>query len=168
MDNRGRIVALDPEPARLARVDEATARLGISIVETASGTAQEHAGALADACDAALIDAPCSNLGVLRRNPEVKWRRRPGDLAAAATRQAAILEAAAAMLKPGGRLVYATCSLEPEENDGVVADFLARHPRFRVEAPASFPLALDDGVLRTRPDRTGTDAFTAVRLHRVI
>ncbi|HEX5815465.1 MAG TPA: 16S rRNA (cytosine(967)-C(5))-methyltransferase RsmB [Methylomirabilota bacterium] len=168
MENRGRIVALDPEPARLARVDEATARLGISIVETASGTAQEHAGALTDACDAALIDAPCSNLGVLRRNPEVKWRRRPGDLAAAATRQAAILDAAAAMLKPGGRLVYATCSLEPEENDGVVAGFLARHPRFRVETPGSFPLALDDGVLRTRPDRTGTDAFTAVRLHRVI
>jgi 16S rRNA (cytosine967-C5)-methyltransferase len=166
MDNRGRILALDPQPARLARVEEAVARLGISIVETMPATAQDTATARAATCDAVLVDAPCSNLGVLRRNPDVKWRRRPGDLATAAERQREILAAAATMLKPGGRLVYATCSLEPEENDEVVAGFLARHADFGLDPPSSFPLPLDDGVLRIRPDRSDTDGFTAVRLRR--
>ena len=166
MDNRGRILALDPQPMRLARVDEAAARLGVTIVETLASTAQEAAITRTATCDAVLVDAPCSNLGVLRRNPEVKWRRRPEDIVGAARRQAEILEAAATMLKPGGRLVYATCSLEPEENDEVVRAFLARHSGFRVDPPHRFPLALDDGVLRLRPDRLGTDGFTAVRLRR--
>jgi 16S rRNA (cytosine967-C5)-methyltransferase len=166
MNNRGHILALDPQPARLARVTEAAARLGISIVETASGTVQETAPTRGATFDAVLVDAPCSNLGVLRRNPEVKWRRRPEDIVSAAARQQEILEAAAVMVKPGGRLVYATCSLEPEENDGVVAAFVARHQDFRMDPPASFPLALDRGVLRMRPDRLGSDGFTAVRLRR--
>ncbi len=166
MGNRGRILALDPQPQRLSRVDAAVARLGIGIVETVAETAQEGARTRAATCDAALVDAPCSNLGVLRRNPEVKWRRRPEDLGTAAERQRDILAAAAAMLKPGGRLVYATCSLEPEENDDVVDAFLGRHPEFRVEPPASCPLALDKGMLRLRPDRLDTDGFTAVRLRR--
>jgi 16S rRNA (cytosine967-C5)-methyltransferase len=167
MDNRGQILALDPQPARLARVAEAAARLGISIVETSPGTVQERADALAGRYAAILVDAPCSNLGVLRRNPEVKWRRRPADLVDAAARQAEILEAAATMLQPGGRLVYATCSLEPEENDAVVGGFLTRHTDFRVEAPTSFPLSADvGGFVQMRPDALGTDGFTAVRLRR--
>lgn len=166
MDNRGRILALDPQPARLARVDEAVARLGISIVETVPATVQETARARAATCDAVLVDAPCSNLGVLRRNPDVKWRRRPEDVGTSAERQREILAAAATMLRPGGRLVYATCSLEPEENEGVVDAFLRGHADFRLEPPASFPLALDDGMLRLRPDRLDTDGFTAVRLRR--
>jgi len=164
MDNRGRILALDPQPQRLTRVSEAATRLGVTIVETVPGTAQDAAATRASTCDAVLVDAPCSNLGVLRRNPEVKWRRRPDDLVTAAERQRDILDAAATMLKPGGRLVYATCSLEPEENDEVVAAFVARHPRFRRDLPAEFPVAPDDGMLRMRPDRHGTDGFTAVRL----
>jgi 16S rRNA (cytosine967-C5)-methyltransferase len=166
MDNRGRIVALDPQPVRLARVEEAVTRLGVSIVETLPATVQQAAPARVATCDAVLVDAPCSNLGVVRRNPEVKWRRRPEDIATAAERQREILAAASTMLKPGGRLVYATCSLEPEENEAVVAAFLAEHGDFRVESPASFPLALEEGVLRIRPDRLDTDGFTAVRLRR--
>jgi 16S rRNA (cytosine967-C5)-methyltransferase len=166
MENRGRILAFDPQPARLTRVEEAVARLGVSIVQTVPTTAQDGARLRAAACDAVLVDAPCSNLGVLRRNPDVKWRRRPEDLGAAAARQAEILAAAATMLKPGGRLVYATCSLEPEENEAVVEAFLREHSDFRLEPPASFPLALDDGMLRLRPDRLDTDGFTAVRLRR--
>jgi 16S rRNA (cytosine967-C5)-methyltransferase len=166
MDNRGRIIALDPQPARLARVDDIVSRLGISIVETAPTTAQEAATARAATCEAVLVDAPCSNLGVVRRNPDVKWRRRPEDIPTAAARQRDILAAAAIMLKPGGRLVYATCSLEPEENEAVITSFLAEHGDFRVEAPASFPLELDNGILRIRPDRLDTDGFTAVRLRR--
>jgi 16S rRNA (cytosine967-C5)-methyltransferase len=166
MENRGRILAIDPQPERLARVQEAVKRLGISIVDTLAATAQESARTRAATCDAVLVDAPCSNLGVLRRNPEVKWRRRPEDLATAAERQREILAAAATMVKPGGRLVYATCSLEPEENEGVIDAFLGAQPDFCVDPPAAFPVALDNGVLRLRPDRLDTDGFTAVRLRR--
>jgi 16S rRNA (cytosine967-C5)-methyltransferase len=167
MENRGRILAIDPQPERLARVREAVKRLGISIVDTLAATAQETARTRAGTCDAVLVDAPCSNLGVLRRNPEVKWRRRPEDLPAVADRQRDILAAAATMVKPGGRLVYATCSLEPEENEAVLDAFLGAHPEFRIDPPAAFPVPLDSGgVLRLRPDRLDTDGFTAVRLRR--
>jgi 16S rRNA (cytosine967-C5)-methyltransferase len=152
MENRGTVYALDPHPGRLARVTESAARLGVTIVETRGGTVETLAAELTDACDAVLVDAPCSNLGVLRRNPEVKWRRTEADIAVSAARQREILAAAARMVKRGGRLVYATCSLEPEENE---------------DPPAVFPLALDpDGVLRCRPHLHGTDGFTAVRLQR--
>jgi 16S rRNA (cytosine967-C5)-methyltransferase len=167
MEDRGRIVALDPQPARLARVKEATARLGITSVQTIESTVQELVGSYGPRADAVLIDAPCTNLGVLRRHPEVKWRRRPHDIAASAARQHDILAAAATLAKAGARLVYATCSPEPEENTGVIAAFLADHPAWRLDPPGDFPLKLDaDGYLRTRPDRHGADAFTAVRLRR--
>jgi 16S rRNA (cytosine967-C5)-methyltransferase len=167
MENRGRIVAFDPQPVRLARVTETLARLGVDIVETRGGTAETLSGEMAAACDGVLVDAPCSNLGVLRRNPEVKWRREAKDIAASAVRQREILAAAAGMVKPGGRLVYATCSLEPEENEAVTAAFLVARADFVLDPPAGFPLPLDgDGVLRCRPHRHGTDGFTAVRLRR--
>ena len=167
MENRGRVLAFDREPARLARVGEAAARLGVVIVEALGGTVEARAPAFRGACDAVLVDAPCSNLGVLRRNPDAKWRRRPEDLAAGADRQRTILEAAATMLKPGGRLVYATCSLEPEENDEVTKAFLAAHPDFALDPPPAFPIPLDmDGALRCLPHRHGTDGFTAVRFRR--
>jgi 16S rRNA (cytosine967-C5)-methyltransferase len=167
MDNRGRVVAVDPQPARLDRVNDAAARLGVTIVQTVRSTVQELVGSYASQADAVLVDAPCTNLGVLRRNPEVKWRRRPEDIATSAARQLEILTAAATFVKSEGRLVYATCSPEPEENDAVVAAFLATQPGWRLDPPADFPLPLDgDGYLRTRPDRHGADAFTAVRLRR--
>lgn len=169
MDNRGRVLAFDPQPARLKLVAAATSRLGVGIVQTLEGPAQELAGRFAHGCDAVLVDAPCSNLGVLRRNPDVKWRRHLADLPASAARQREILTAAAGMVKPGGRLVYATCSLEPEENDEVVGSLLQGNRRWAVDPPATFPLALDaEGVLRCLPHRHGTDGFTAVRLRRLL
>ena len=169
MDNRGRIHAFDPQPARLALVGEACARLGVTIVDIHDGTVETLAPRFDAACDAVLVDAPCTNLGVLRRNPEVKWRRQPADIAASAVRQRAILAAAATLLKPGGRLVYATCSLEPEENEAVVSALLAERDDFVVDAPPEFPLPLSpDGVLRCLPHRHGGDGFTAIRLRRMI
>jgi 16S rRNA (cytosine967-C5)-methyltransferase len=167
MDNRGRIVAFDREPARLALVREATARLGVTIVDTVEGAVEESSAAFRATCDAVLVDAPCSNLGVLRRHPEAKWRRAPEELPENTNRQREILGAAAGMVKPGGRLVYATCSLEPEENDEVSAAFVDTHPDFRVDPPDDFPVALDArGFLRCLPHVHGTDGFTAVRFRR--
>ena len=167
MADRGRILAFDREPKRLARVREAAARLGITIIDARDGAVDALAPGFRDACDAVLVDAPCSNLGVLRRNPEVKWRRQPSDLGLASRQQSEILAAAATMVKPGGRLVYATCSLEPEENETVVSAFLQARPEFAIAAPDKFPLPLEaDGWLRCRPDRHGTDGFAAVRFHR--
>ncbi len=167
MDNRGRVLALDPQPARLALVREATARLGVTVVETLDGAVEALAPRFTEGCDAVLVDAPCSNLGVLRRNPDVKWRRQPADIPVAVERQRSILTAAATMVKPGGRLVYATCSLEPEENDELARAFLAAHADFQTDPPPEFVLPLDpDGVLRCLPHRHGTDGFTAIRLRR--
>ncbi len=167
MDNRGRILAFDRETTRLARVNEAAARLGISIIDTHDGSVEALAPRFHAACDGVLVDAPCSNLGVLRRNPEVKWRRQPSDLTLASRHQSEILGAAATMVRPGGRLVYATCSLEPEENDEVARAFLAANTDFTTDPPAEFPLSLDaDGWLRCLPHRHGTDGFSAVRFRR--
>jgi len=167
MDDRGRVVAFDPQPARLARIGAAAARLGLTIIDARPGGVEALAGEFGGTCDGVLVDAPCSNLGVLRRNPEVKWRRQPEDLVAVSRRQSEILRAAATMVKPGGRLVYATCSLEPEENDDVVRAFLAGRPGFTLDPPETFPLPLDaDGALRCLPHRHGSDGFTAVRFRR--
>jgi len=167
MGNRGRIVAMDPNAARLRLLGQAATRLGVSIVETHTGGVAAVSGRWKKRCDRVLVDAPCSNLGVLRRNPDVKWKREEADLGRLAEKQQSILTAAAGLAKPGGRLVYATCSLEPEENDDVVRAFLDAHADWRVDAPTDFPVAPDaGGVIRCLPHVHGTDGFTAVRLVR--
>ena len=162
MGNRGRILAFDRDPQRLASVREAAARLGITIVETREGPVEALALEHAASCDVVLVDAPCSNLGVLRRHPEVKWRRQPADLAASAASQRAILRAAAGMVKPGGRLVYATCSLEPEENDAVVRDLLERLRRLRRRHARRVPGRAGRLRIRALPPAPPRDR----RLHR--
>src|SRR5688572_25804844 len=167
MEDHGRVLAFDPQPARLARVVELAQRLGAVSIHTTGGTAQALAPRWPERCDGVLVDAPCSNLGVLRRNPEVKWRRRAEDIAASAAQQRTIVSAAAGMVKHGGRLVYATCSLEPEENEDVTRALQAARPDFQLDAPSTFPLPLDaDGVLRCRPHLHGTDGFTVARFRR--
>lgn len=167
MGNRGRIIAMDPNAARLRLLTQAAGRLGVDIVETHAGGVAAVGGRFKGRCDRVLVDAPCSNLGVLRRNPDVKWNRDESDLARLAEKQRGILAAAAALARPGGRLVYATCSLEPEENDLIVRGFLDGHPDWTVDPPAEFPVAPDpDGFIRCLPHVHGTDGFTAVRLAR--
>jgi 16S rRNA (cytosine967-C5)-methyltransferase len=169
MANRGRIIAADPHPGRLDLLREACARLGATVVEPHLADARALARALGPTCDRVLVDAPCSNLGVLRRNPDGKWRRRPGDFATLVPAQARILDAAADLVRPGGVLVYATCSLEPEENEAVLAGFRARRSDFVPDplppaVPATCRAAPD--VLRMTPHRHGSDGFTAHRLRR--
>lgn len=115
---------------RLGLLDELSERLGLHVERVEHDWMSGPCAALDAPFDAVLVDAPCTGLGTVRRHPEIRWRRQLPDLLAAAERQARILAAAATHVAPGGRLIYAVCSPEPEEGTGIVADFLRAHPDF--------------------------------------
>ncbi|RMF25166.1 MAG: methyltransferase domain-containing protein, partial [Deltaproteobacteria bacterium] len=167
--SRGRVVAVDPARGARRRILDLAALAGAANVEALASPIQQFA---ADSpFDVVVVDAPCSGLGTLAEHPEIRWRRRPGDIAAFAERQREILDAAARLVRPGGRLVYCTCTLAREENDGVVDDFLGRHGEFdEIVAPPPQPCFADfvDGAGRFRsfPHRHGVAGFFAARLER--
>ena len=161
-----RVVASDVSPARLARVRQNLARLEATNIDVMAADARSPA---LREVDAVLIDVPCTGTGTFRRHPDARWRLKTSDLAVLGALQRAILRAAADVVKPGGLLVYSTCSLEPEENDAQVESFLAEHPGWRLEPPpeGAVPAAvLDAGRLRVLPQRHGTDGAFAARLRR--
>lgn len=129
MRNEGRLVAHDLSPERLKLVEENCARLGVTCVQVFSAANQLEPAAF----DRVLVDAPCSNTGVMRRRVELRWRVCPEEIQRLQTVQLELLKQAAPLLKPGGVLVYSTCSLEPEENRQVVDEFLKAHPAFKLE-----------------------------------
>lgn len=134
----GTIVAIEPDARRYGFLRENLKRLGHGEQVRALRTdLQQFAATRPQPFDAILIDAPCSGTGVIRRQPDIRWNRQAADLARYQQMQLQLLDIAAALLKRGGTLVYATCSLEPEENEEVVRDFLARHPQFTVRPAAS-------------------------------
>jgi 16S rRNA (cytosine967-C5)-methyltransferase len=168
MGNDGLVVAVDLHPARLATLAETCRRLAARVVRPlAADASRDLPLAEGVAFDRVLVDAPCSGTGTLRRNPEIRWRLTPADPARFGALQGSLLDAAAGRVRPGGRLVYSTCSVEPEENEEVVAAFLGRHPEFAL-APGAVPEALRtaDGHLRTWPHRHGSDGFFAAVLER--
>ena len=174
MRSTGRLYAFDISDKRLAKFKPRMARSGLSNVHPAaiSGENDIRIKRLAGKIDRVLVDAPCSGLGTLRRNPDLKWRQTPHSVAELTHKQTAILVAAARLLKPGGRLVYATCSLLAEENENIVDAFLAAHDNFRriscAEIFAQQHIALDTGEdLRLLPHVHGTDGFYAAALERV-
>jgi 16S rRNA (cytosine967-C5)-methyltransferase len=117
--------------------------------------------------DRILVDAPCSGTGTLRTNPEIKWRLDADDIARLASVQLSLLASAAELLKPGGRLVYSTCSVEREEDEDVIEVFLEQNPAFRVTQPAAPAGTVTvEGFVRTFPDRHGTDGFFAAVLEK--
>ena len=166
----GQVLALDRSPRAIRRLTEATARLGLASVRATLYDACHAGDAWAGQFSRVLLDAPCSGLGTLRRRPEIKWRRRPEDVPRAAALQSALLAGVAEALSPGGLLVYSTCSLEPEETDQVIDEFLARHTAFTLQAPGpdlqGFADPVRPGILRAWPHRHDTDGFFVARLRR--
>ena len=173
MRSQGRLYAFDIVDKRLANLQPRLARSGLSNVhpQLLASERDTKVKRLAGKIDRVLVDAPCTGFGTLRRNPDLKWRLNAGAPAELVAKQRAILNAAATLVKPGGRLVYATCSVLPEENDGVVDDFLAAHPAFaRGDAAAELARAgipLDTGpALRLYPQTHQCDGFFAAVLER--
>jgi 16S rRNA (cytosine967-C5)-methyltransferase len=163
MNNQGTVTAVDISRQKIKALRENTGRLGIIMVEPLVRDLREDPGeTFRGAFDGILLDVPCSGLGTLRRNPEIKWRITPEDLQRHAVVQKRLLACVAGCLRQGGRLVYSTCSVMPEENEAVIADFLSRHGDFRcIPPPAVIPpsMVTEEGFFKTRPDRHGTDGF---------
>lgn len=161
------VIAADRVPGRLERLLTSCGRLDVHNMLAYVGDAREPA---VRGLDAVLLDVPCTGTGTLRRHPDARWRLKTSDLAVMSTLQRDILHAAADSVRPGGLLVYSTCSIEPEENDGPVDAFLATHPEFVLEAPpeGAVPASvLDHGRLRVLPHVHDVDGAFAARLRRV-
>jgi len=182
MENKGQIYATDDDKRRLAPIHERLERAGARNVQVRTPRAKGDVLAdLAGRMDCVLIDAPCTGIGTWRRNPDAKWRLRPGALAERRKEQIEVLDRAAALAKPGGRIVYVTCSLLAEENGDQVHEFVRRHADFSVEKPDAIADALgeraylfrravlmsDEGLLMT-PRRTDTDGFFVSAMKRKV
>jgi len=174
MGNRGSIVALDIDSEKLSRLEAQMMRLGVSIVRPLQHDLKTGVNKqIGQPFDRILLDAPCSGLGVLRRNPDAKWDPSKKDLVRFARRQIDLLASLKPLLKVSGILVYAVCSIEPEENEAVIDTFLSRYPDFEIDAdPGILPSILCDRPgnrkgITTHPTFTNMDGFYMVRLKRI-
>lgn len=164
--DRGLIVGIDRNQRKLQKLVESSLRLGIHVVAPLAGDAEQGLSRLLRCSfDRIMVDGPCSALGVVSRHPDVKWNREEGDLARLAELQKRILDEACLLLRPGGRMLYAACTLSREENEGVAEAFLRGHREvklmnLRKHAPAwARDLVNDDGFLKCFPHLHGTDGF---------
>lgn len=169
MDNSGTLVACDTDWRRLGQLAARAERAGAAIAETVRldpGRELEALGKYRESADCVLVDAPCSGSGTWRRNPENRWRITPGQLQRYEATQGHLLAIAAALVKPGGRLVYVTCSLLDEEGKDRISAFRVNRPDWRVDLP-QLPLGVErvNGI-RLTPYRDGTDGFFIARLSR--
>jgi 16S rRNA (cytosine967-C5)-methyltransferase len=166
---RGTVTAADRYPAKLAALEEEARRLGLGAIPAVAADAGSPPFA-AGAFHGVLLDVPCSGTGVIRRHPDIKWNRRAEDIPRLASQAASFLASAARLVAPGGWLLYATCSLEDEENREVVEGFLARNADFRVERPAlpegAESLVTPEGHFQSLPHRHGLDGAFASLLRR--
>ena len=173
MHGKGRLYAFDTSQSRLKKLQPRLARSGLSNVHPVAISNENdiRVKRLAGKAASVLVDAPCSGLGTLRRNPDLKWRQSPESVIELTAKQAAILRAAAALVQPGGRLVYGTCSLIADENEAIVEHFLSANPAFSLapcdEVLAKQGIALRTGnYLRLAPHTQGTDGFFGAVLER--
>lgn len=166
MKDNGRILACDLHENKLVRIREGAARLGLTCIETAAADGRELHSDWREAFDTVLVDAPCSGLGIIRKKPDIRYKK-PDDLFTLSVIQAEILNTAAAYVKPGGTLVYSTCTILPEENEQVTDAFLAEHTAFSRETfILPDPVGICEGQLTLWPHRHGTDGFYICRMKR--
>ena len=173
MRGSGRLYAMDTSARRLAALAPRAARAGVSSIHplVLSGDNDPRVKRLSGKLDRVLVDAPCSGFGTLRRNPDLKWRHGPQAVAELAAKQRRILESASRLVKPGGRLVYATCSILQEENEDVAGAFLKAHPEYEIlpcrELLEAQHIQVDcTEYLRLWPHRQGTDGFFAAAFQK--
>lgn len=176
MDDRGEIISVDNHPHKINLIRDNAGRLNLTIIKPVLGDARTFSLTEDRLADAVLVDAPCSGTGVLRRRVDARYRRRPEDIRELVEIQQAILDRAATLVKPGGRLVYSTCTLEPEENQEQIQSFLGRHPEFELadfraflpEKITQFAYAPDSKWLTILPIPGGGDGFFMGRLEKTI
>lgn len=164
MQNQGRIIAVDKYDVRLNLIRQAAERNSVTIIETLEGDATELSH---EPVDKVLVDAPCSGLGTLSKKPDIKWKREPEDIQKLIVTQRAILENAARLVRPGGVIVYSTCTIEPEENQDIVKAFLLDHPEFTLDHAGQYlpPRVVDEeGFLSTFPHKHRMDGAFGARL----
>ncbi len=173
MQNQGMLWAVDVHAHKLSLIQENCQRLGIKCIQTMAMDATVLPDHMNETIDFALVDAPCSGLGVLRRRPDARWRKEPGQIAALVQLQRRILHRVASCVKPGGILVYSTCTLTKEENQEQVEHFLHEHRQFKGDDLRSLlPLELDQdntmqqGYVQLMPHRHGMDGFFIARLRK--
>ncbi len=171
MENKGTLTAIDVESYKLDALAHDTQRLGISIIQTrAMNLMKTSIKDFKTYFDRVLVDAPCTGLGVMQRNPDTKWKRSAHDITRMAGRQKKILNAAANLVKPGGILVYAVCSCESEENEDVVHAFLNKRKDFSIDKDVNFDkfkvFITAEGFLKTYPHTADMDGFFAARFKR--
>jgi 16S rRNA (cytosine967-C5)-methyltransferase len=166
MGDRGDILACDIHPHKLKLLENGAARLGITSVRTALADGRQPHAAWQDQADLVVADVPCSGLGIIRKKPDIRYKD-PKELAQLPVIQRSILENAAGYVRPGGTLIYSTCTVLPEENEEITEDFLARHGEFRLD-PIELPLPIGPhrGHLTLWPQRFGTDGFYICRMRR--
>lgn len=167
MGGSGRVIATDIHADRLGLVREGAEKAGLDVVETRVMDARHPDEDLIGACDAVLIDAPCSGLGVLSKRADMRWHRTEADMADLVVLQRDMLDAAARCVRPGGLLVYSTCTTEPEENEDQVNAFLARNAEFKREPIAADVPLTETGDYLALPQQTGHDGAYAARLRRL-
>jgi 16S rRNA (cytosine967-C5)-methyltransferase len=172
MKNKGRVIACDLHAHKITLIEANAERLGTEIVQGLAADARHLDRLMPNRADAVLVDAPCSGLGTLARRPDARWRKQPADVIALAELQAAILDSVAVVLKPGGVLVYSTCTIHPAENQELVSRFVATHPEFEFDPIAPYlPESLratagEAGWVQLLPHLHGTDGFFIARMRK--
>ena len=166
MGDKGDILSCDVHPHKLKLIENGAARLGLRSIRTALADGRERHEAWIEQADVVVADVPCSGLGIIRKKPDIRYKD-PKDLAKLPREQRAILENAASYVRPGGTLIYSTCTVLPEENQEVITWFLKGHPEFRL-SPFVLPAPIGgcDGHLTLWPQRWGTDGFYICRLEK--